>query len=215
MIELKDLNIERGQLYYSADGIEKLQEARENSILTREQVKEKLKTGEVKVLNPNAEFKTAVYVCPNEECKLSKVHFYNANGELLFTYPWNGLVYDNGYYGFSTGLEKTISNLAEMQLTTTPMGRIVLREHCRPDGGGGATPWFWRGNVVTPAGITPDQAVTSFTGDGFRGSVDFDKYSHDVMPLESRRARDEKWFKHMEEHGDDYINYCSKNYYMI
>lgn len=201
MVELKNLGISTmDKIFYNDEEAKKLQEARKKSILTREQVKEKLKSGELKVINPEAEFKTAVYVCQEKGSELFKVQFYDSNGELLATYPWNGSIYEKELML----LPRWVSGVEDLQLTTTPKGKIVFREHYYPDGP--YRPLLWRGNVFYDGAMY---------GDGHRGAVNFNGYQHEVLPEESRRQRDEKWFKHMEEHGDDYIEHCSNHNYVI
>ena len=101
---------------------------RQLSILKPEEVKKKFEKGAVWLISdPESSKRYFVYLDKSGMSPLSQVHFYDQNGELAFTYPWNGEVNKNGSINYHPFLVENEQLLKSIDVFATPAGKIVVR----------------------------------------------------------------------------------------
>ncbi len=123
-----------------------LQQAREQSLLTPDQVQDMILVGDPSIvcLNPTAQQDKRVYMyvdSSEEACELARVQFYGSENQLLFTYPWTG-GYEGGRYFANTGKYGLVTlegsdrysyfgqrkETYQVQVTATESGRIAISD---------------------------------------------------------------------------------------
>ncbi len=88
-VRIENLNIKFDQEYYGIDDTTNLLKRRDNSILTKKWFFIKLRNNELVPLYDNG---TNVYIHVDRHDSMSGIHFYDAVGDPIMTYPWNGKI---------------------------------------------------------------------------------------------------------------------------
>lgn len=210
------INIDTKQL--SSEQLKELLNEREKSILSVDQLREKLIKGEASVLNPKANSMVYMYIANETKCPMSKVQFYDSTGELICTYPWNGNheIYgvirntngklENAYRVLSSkNFPYNYTDISDLQVTTTPNGKIVLRQNEYVIQPPLKSEYKWRGLVLSDGKEYHYQF----------GAIEIDNYEGTKLSNESISNRDENWANLMENEGDKFMEYCEGNSFVI
>ena len=128
--------------YFNEQEINELQTKRTNQILSPQQLAEKIKSKskQVQCLNPEADNKVFVYFSKEGEETDTPVHFYDKNGKLIMTFPFNGEVetsrgkngpisrvkYVNDYITRAGHSPMIVAPLKQFKMTATEKGNIFI-----------------------------------------------------------------------------------------
>ncbi len=113
-----------------AEEISRLFDEREASILSPEDALKQIQEGKMTCISKTGAYKKVyAYVAENAE-PLFKTQFYNEDGELIFTYPWNGKVnkydYKTGRLEFLSSELRRMEHLSSINCFATESGKIMI-----------------------------------------------------------------------------------------
>ena len=100
---------------------------RQLSLLTPQEFAEKVKKGEAVCISPeDADKRVYMYTDKSGLCPQSSVQFYTEEGELMFTYPWNGQTTENIYGGEEMRYFSGLKDIREVSAFATKKGKVVI-----------------------------------------------------------------------------------------
>lgn len=133
---IENLNIQLPKLKYSyfnhpeaMDELQRLKEEREKHLLNKDQLREKIANGEAVLLN-DRDAKHRVFMYIDKTNPLCFMQIYNENGELQFTFPWNGDKQkwrdklDLTVLDFNESYDTTIKS---MEVVATNEGKLAIK----------------------------------------------------------------------------------------
>ncbi len=122
---------ESANTIHKADDIKSLAKERESSILSQDEVIKQIQEGKLACISKVGAYKKVyAYVAENAN-PLFKTQFYNEDGELLFTYPWNGDLKMH-YGGISGRIEfpgfeiRQMRHIFKINCFATESGKIMI-----------------------------------------------------------------------------------------
>ncbi len=173
-----------------------LLERREKAILSKSELIEKFEDNEAFCLQKGSGKKFYVYFDKKGVCPEAKVHFYNEDGDLMFTFPWNGGV--GRYKTLKAPFNGLAKNYKRIEISCTE-SRILVKDLAVVS------------HYMAPETI--DENVTVFDENGKREFV-FKPKSFGNYPKNSEAVINGKpvgdLFLSASLDGDRYIDFCKK-----
>lgn len=213
IVKLTELNITLDSNGYSYSQIKEMLQTRKESVLSKAELVEKLKCGEAAFVSEQV----VVYVDRTNRSPMSKVHFYNLQGNLMFTYPWNGEIFkemklNKETLKFEYKFEMVDSRktsfcflkgrkeIKSLECVATDSKKIAINDlssDCNNEES-------WRFSLFTAFG--KEEMFTS--------PASVSNYSDYHLTNKDYQERNRNWFKAIASEGDKILNYVSGESYI-